>query len=302
MRSYARIGPPAWAAITDDRGKLRSRIRDEDFNYLDYQVRSWQDGLPKVLQPDAITSPGRITEEESVIDSTSRATQFLRFILVLRASQFKIVILRPLLFSTQSVKANMKRVKAVAEMARESIDTIARMNADHDLYRRQQPILNVFLSSAISTLVLIYVHCLRNDPADCVSIARAGINTGLELLQLYAHCRSSQRLWKKLAGRNGMLGRLGFAQVYDEVAAATTRSVSSDPSPGTSSSAYMPDDLSSYFWANLCAPNYANYPDANIQFNENLQMEGNVPNLAQIMDLNSYMNCGDNSYMYGSMW
>jgi hypothetical protein len=302
MRSYARIGPPAWAAITDDRGKLRSRIRDEDFNYLDYQVRSWQEGLPKVLQPNAITSPGRITEEESAVDSTSRATQFLRFILVLRASQFKIVILRPLLFSAQSVKANMKRVRAVAEMARDSIETIARMNADHNLYRRQQPILNVFLLSAISTLVLIYVHCLRHDPAECVSVARAGINAGLELLQLYAHSRSSQRLWKKLAGRSGLLGRLGFAQVYDDAVTATTRSVSSDPSPGTSSSVYMPDDLSSYFWANLTAPNYPSFPEASIQFNEHFPVEGNVPNLAQIMDMNPYMNSGDNSYMYGSMW
>ncbi|KAJ9603042.1 hypothetical protein H2200_012337 [Cladophialophora chaetospira] len=231
MAAYARIGPPAWAAMTDERGRLRPRIRDEDFDYLDYQVRCWQDNLPVELRPqqNAKQSLGPSNALEIPLD---RGTHLLRYILYLRANQFKIVILRPLLFSAQTVRANIKRVKALTHIANDTIETITEMNASYDLYRKQQPILNVFLSSALSTLFLIHIHGLTGQKlcADelsyCSGMAREGINRGLAIIRAYSSSRSSQRLWKKFAGQHGLLSRLGFAS-QDNASSGTTASLES---------------------------------------------------------------------------
>lgn len=249
MISYIRIGPPAWASVTDERGRLKQRIKDEDFDYSDYQVQRWHDSLPAYLRFKTEITDYRDTQDGTV--SIDRGLQFLRYILYLRANQFRIVVMRPLLFSSQTYMANPRRVGIVAQIANDTVETIINMNEKDDLYKRQQPILNLFLSSALSTLFLVYIHSLREERMrtsdgtrnlpNCIQMVREGLNKGLGLVQSYSTYRSSQRLWQKFAGPQGLLPRLGLADQRVEVGVVTSEAL---PSAGASSNSSTRVDAS----------------------------------------------------------
>lgn len=310
MAAYARIGPPAWAAVTDDRGRLRPRIRDEDFDYLDYQVRCWQDNLPTDLRAEHITK--HVLNQKNILQTSSdRATHFLRYILYLRANQFKIVILRPLLFSVQTVRANIKRVKTLAQIANEIIRTIAEMDAVCDLYRKQQPILNVFLSSALSTLFLIYIYGLKgiapteDEGPSCAVTTREGINKGLRLIRAYSDSRSSQRLWKKFAGSRGLLSRLGF----------TVQGMPGSEAPGSvgSGSSTMPsslpdqhtlDEFSSLPWSDASLTGYTPIEGFDMIYDsrpqQDVSIDGQSP--VPIFGINPFLVPGAAGFLYEDAW
>lgn len=244
MTSYIRIGPPAWAAVTDERGRLKQRIKDEDFDYVDYQVQRWHDSLPAHLRFNTDS-----TESQGIGDcntSIDRGTQVLRYILYLRANQFRIVVMRPLLFSSQTYAMNIKRVRIVAQTANDTVERITEMNDKYDLYKRLQPILNLFLSSALSTLFLVYIHSLREERSPInddtrnlpsfTQMVRDGLNKGLELIQSYSTFRSSKLLWQKFAGPQGLLPRLGLAGKAENADMASS-GVHNSMSTGVSSNA-----------------------------------------------------------------
>lgn len=244
MTSYIRIGPPAWAAVTDERGRLKQRIKDEDFDYVDYQVQRWHDSLPANLRFHTdLTDIQGIGDLNYPLD---RGTQVLRYILYLRANQFRIVVMRPLLFSSQTYTANIKRVRIVAQIANDTIERITEMNDKYDLYKRLQPVLNLFLSSALSTLFLVYIHSLREERSptiddtyglpEFIQRVRDGLNKGLELIQSYSTFRSSKLLWQKFAGPQGLLPRLGLAD-KTEKAQMTSSVADTTMSTGVSSNA-----------------------------------------------------------------
>ena len=311
MASYTRIGLPAWTSVLDERGKVRPRFRDEDFEYLDYQVRCWQESLPVELRPEEI--PKHIpTTATALQTSMDRGTQFLRFILYLRANQFKIVILRPLLFSARTVRASIKRIQNLAHVANDSIETIMRMNATYDLYRKQQPILNVFLSSALSTLFLVYIHTLKGSGSDTTTselsygstTAREGIDKGLALIRSYSGFRSSQRLWKKFAGRRGLLSRLGFTE-HDNVEPDTAGSMQPSSSP----------DLPPTLHGNNLSENYSTIPWDNAHFAAYPALEGldffNGTNFqsgppssdfSPLPYMNPFLIPSDVGFLYNDMW
>ncbi|KIV79888.1 hypothetical protein PV11_07429 [Exophiala sideris] len=213
MSTYMRMGPRAWAAVTDERGQLKGRINNEDYAFVDWQVSRWEENLPRDL---------RIRRDSPVVDqidpqaSLDRGTLLLRFILYLRADQFKIVIMRPLLFSTQTFSTNIEQVKDMTRLANDIIETIVTADGTYNLYSTQQPLFNLFLSSALSTLLLIYVHSSPGHGSapnldylpEMDRTVQHGIEKGLTLLRSYSQSRSSQRLSKKIAS---LLQRLGFS-------------------------------------------------------------------------------------------
>lgn len=240
MAAYIRIGPPAWAAVTDERGRAKQRVKDEDFDFVDYQAQRWLENLPAYLHLDKTGDDSKYTDQ---------GTQFLRFILYLRANQFRIVITRPLLFSSHTYMENRKRVRIVAQIARDTIEKIEEMNEKYDLYKKQQPNLNLFLSSALSTLFLVFIHGLREertcpseearDLAARMQNVREGINKGLALVQSYSTYRSSQRLWQKFAGPHGLLSRLCLAdQTRATDTATSTLPTSGSDVPSQSDAGY----------------------------------------------------------------
>lgn len=261
MTSYMRMGPRAWASVTDDRGRLKYRINSEDFEFIDFQVRRWQANLPEDLRVDGTSIDNE--SELAFAKTLDKGTQFLRFILYVRANQFKIVIMRPLLFSSQTFQANLEHVHKVVRLAADNIATIVTMNERYGLYEKQQPVLNLFLSSALSTLFLISVHLMSNPQSDprpeFSKEVQHGINKGLELLRLYSYCRSSQRLSNKFAT---LLHRLGFSKAtQSRVANAQVPQQHSDSSPdmagdmvmvgADSSSSSASFEFSSWNWSNF---------------------------------------------------
>lgn len=217
MTSYMRMGLRAWGAVADERGQLKYSISNEDFEFIDYQVRQWEESLPPELR---ILRDGTAVGPIYSDTSPDRGTQILQFVLYLRANQFQIVIMRPLLFSTQTFNTHIERVKHMAQLAEDTIGVITLADQRYGLYANQQPIFNLFLSSALSTLLLIYVRSLpgrgmiasRDDHPDMDRTVQHGINKGLELLRSYSHSRSSQRLSKKIAS---LLQRLGFSLPHE---------------------------------------------------------------------------------------
>ncbi len=286
--------------MTDERGRLRPRIRDEDFNYLDYQVRCWQDNLPTELRPERIAkhNPGPSVVLESSLD---RGTHFLRYILYLRANQFKIVILRPLLFSPSTVRANIKRVNALTHIANDTIETITDMNANYDLYRKQQPILNVFLSSALSTLSLVYIHGLKTKTSGtdellhCSAMARQGIDRGLCIIRAYSQSRSSQRLLKKFAGQHGLLSRLGFT---------TEKTTGAEMTTSSSTWRLLHNESSSIPWP---PGPLAGYPslDGFGAFNHNFLQPGvalDEYSPLPIVGMSPFLVSSDGNFLYDDVW
>ncbi|KAI1629539.1 hypothetical protein EDD37DRAFT_604424 [Exophiala viscosa] len=213
MTTYMRMGPRAWAAVTDERGQLKGRINNEDYEFVNWQVSRWEESLPREL---------RIRRDSPVVDQIDpqapldRGPLLLQFVLYLRANQFRIVIMRPLLFSTQTFNTNVAQVKDMTRLANDTIEMIVTADGTYGLYATQQPLFNLFLSSALSTLLLIYVHgSPAHGPApdlDCLpamdKTVQQGIEKGLKLLREYSLSRSSQRLSKKIAS---LLQRLGFS-------------------------------------------------------------------------------------------
>jgi hypothetical protein len=254
MASYVRFGAQAWYAVTDDHGRLKTRPKDDVFDYLEYQVRRWQESLPEDLRHRRDLSDTSTTDNlmESGIDWSNFT---LRSILDLRANQIKILVLRPLLFSPQTITSNSTRVAAVADVARDTIHKLIEIDKQSDIYRNRLPILNHFLSSALSTLFLVYVHYSRYPGVHAsvgreslnIAVVREGIVEGLSLVKSYSSCRSSQRLWNKFAGPQGLLFCLGFLRRVDDGLTSTSNtSLKPSHSTGTASENigdFLPNDL-----------------------------------------------------------
>ncbi|KIW98776.1 uncharacterized protein Z519_00439 [Cladophialophora bantiana CBS 173.52] len=236
MTAYMRMGPRAWNAMTDERGQLKCTISKEDFEFIDFQVQRWEESLPKELR---ILRHQPLVDRNDPVKPPDRGTQLLRFILYLRANQFKIVLMRPLLFSTQTFQQNIQQVMHMTQFANDNIEMIVTADKTCGLYAKQQPLFNLFLSSALSTLLLIYVHSLpghgmvasHDDLPETVRTAQFGINNGLELLRSYSLSRSSQRLSKKITS---LLQCLGFSLLAsDNQTTGATKAPSSSSSEGS---------------------------------------------------------------------
>lgn len=215
MASYVDFGAQAWAGLLDSRGRLKGQFEENNYQYLSYQVKRWQESLPEDLQPQRhfTQNPQSGSPPTSEPDN---ATSSVRCMLYLRANQIKILILRPLLFSARSARAKPDRVCEVSQIAKDTIDRIVEMNQATDLCSKQWPILSQFLSSALSTLLLLHVQLLHglqlkpisNSQLDGMTIQK-GIKDGIHLIRT-AKSRSCRRLWDRLNRPSGLLRRLGF--------------------------------------------------------------------------------------------
>ncbi|KIV97891.1 hypothetical protein PV10_01591 [Exophiala mesophila] len=318
MTAYARIGPPAWASIIDGSGRLKPQIKDEDFDYMDFQVRRWQDSLPRdlVLGSESVADEAASMASNSSLD---RGTQFVRSMLYLRANQFKIVIFRPLLFSPRHARAHSKRVRQLTQLATDNVNHIIDMNENQDLYQKHQPLLNIFLSSALSALFLVYVHSLkvqgRYGQADKklfadAENARQVIGKGLGLLQMYLHCRSSKRLWKKFTSTPGILNRLGFAHLASK---APPTNVSADEASFNSFSGARPPqgyqtsadhDMGSLSWNNFNIPPYCGSEGSEHLAGGDFQPTnafGHFPN-SSFFEFNPLLIPGDPALAFDDLW
>lgn len=209
MRSYVQFGAQIWYSITDEHGKFKRRLKEETFDFLSYKVKSWQESLPKALQ----SSQDELGSVES-IPFEDRKAYLIRSILFLRANQIRILVLRPLLYSYQTAKANPGHADTLVQLATNTINKVLEMDRQSNLYRTQIPILNHFLSSALCSLFLVLAHYSRLSTTELTTSESAAvvdaIANGLSLLRTYLFSLSSQRLLRKFTGPQGLISHLGL--------------------------------------------------------------------------------------------
>lgn len=209
MRSYVQFGAQIWYSITDEHGKFKRRLKEETFDFLSYKVKSWQESLPKALQ----SSQDELGSVES-IPFEDRKAYLIRSILFLRANQIRILVLRPLLYSYQTAKANPGHADTLVQLATNTINKVLEMDRQSNLYRTQIPILNHFLSSALCSLFLVLAHYSRLSTTEFTTSESAAvvdaIANGLSLLRTYLFSLSSQRLLRKFTGPQGLISHLGL--------------------------------------------------------------------------------------------
>lgn len=212
MKSYVQFGARVWYSVTDEHGRFKQRLKEETFDFLNYKVKSWQESLPEILRP----SEGELRSLGENILSDSRKAYFLRSVFFLRANQIRILVLRPLLYSHQTARANPSRVGTLVQLTTSTIDKLIEMDHQTNLYRTQIPILNHFLSSALCSLFLVLAHYSRPftmEPSsnEITSVIDA-IANGLGMLRSYLFSQSSQRLLRNFTGPQGLMSHLGLLQ------------------------------------------------------------------------------------------
>lgn len=234
MSSYIRIGAQLWESLLDSRGKLKTAFKDEDFDFMEYQVQRWQQALPEELRPEHVPA----SLQGNQLKVTSGSTIFsMRILLYLRANQIRILVLRPILFSTQTASTHQRRIESLINVARDNIEKLVQVDHTSDVYRKQQPFHNHFLASALSALFLVVAHQSRDaayrpqteaGPYSCAAV-RETIFKALDLIKSYSSLsRSCRRLLHSIDGPRGLLMRLGLLR-RDECQSVTDSQRTTSP-------------------------------------------------------------------------
>lgn len=224
MLPYIRLGAQLWESLLDNRGILRTAFKDEEFDFMEYQLQRWQKALPEHLRPEHVAVSLQRTEPHEFSNGTIFAT---RVLLYLRANQIRILVQRPILYSNQATSTHRRRVESLIAVARDSIEKLIQVDEISDIYRKQQPFHNHFLNSALAALFLVIAHQSHNTaynaPAESgphsSAAVRESIFKALDLIRSYsATSRSCGRLLRRFEGPRGLLIRLGLLRRNDQPA------------------------------------------------------------------------------------
>ena len=200
MIEYSRLGGRVWRSVTgwEDGGELRR----EDVGYLDYKITEWQKSIPSALQLQGTGQVSGLTAQP-----TSRAMHRLQIILLLRTTQMRILIYRPVLHSASSIATNRGYAETVVELARDTIRVLTHLNQTTDIYRAQQVCFNYFLISALAVLFLASCHA----PVQFSERCKEEFYMALELVKSFSS-RSyvSKRLWRTIKGLKEVGPKLGL--------------------------------------------------------------------------------------------
>lgn len=198
MISYFRLGSRVWYSGLGFAGNMD--IKRDEIGYLDYQVLQWHRDIPPYL---------RYNPEDPLQDSEkiSRGMRRLRVLVHIRFLHMRILIHRPLLHSASSIHENQSSASTAVELAKESIRTLARLNAVSDIYRSQQVCFNHFLVSALAVLLLAVSH----DPSTYNRVVRDELFAALDLVKGFStKSYVSKRLWEMIRGLREVANKLGI--------------------------------------------------------------------------------------------
>lgn len=198
MIAYFRLGSRVWYSGLGFSGN--TDIKRDEIGYLDYQILQWYRDIPPFLQ----FHPEDPTQES---DKVSRGLRRLRVLIHIRFLHMRILIHRPLLHSATSMQDNQRDAAIAVDLAKESIRTLARLNATSDIYRNQQVCFNHFLVSALAVLLLAVSH----DPVTYNRIVRDELFMALDLVKGFStKSHVSRRLWGMIRGMREVAIKLGI--------------------------------------------------------------------------------------------
>ncbi|CZR39267.1 uncharacterized protein FPRO_05541 [Fusarium proliferatum ET1] len=144
-------------------GTLASRLQDSSStqDYLQFRVLQWQQNLPQRLQFRGIDDKFDMATEK-------RGDYKLRLILYLRANQMRTIILRKAASRFGSHNIDTSNFQVMIQVARDSIQVLARLARETDIYHAQHKTFNHFLETALSSLLLVTCYASPDQSKSCL--------------------------------------------------------------------------------------------------------------------------------------
>ncbi|KAF5591679.1 fungal specific transcription factor [Fusarium pseudocircinatum] len=144
-------------------GTLASRLQDSNStqDYLVFRVLQWQQNLPRRLQFNGI-------DDEFDMAIEKRGHYKLRLMLYLRANQMRTIILRKAASRFGSHNIDTSNFEVMIQVARDTIQVLARLARETDIYHAQHKTFNHFLETALSSLLLVTCYASPDQSKSCL--------------------------------------------------------------------------------------------------------------------------------------
>ncbi|KAJ4281990.1 hypothetical protein BFJ70_g7802 [Fusarium oxysporum] len=144
-------------------GTLAPRLQDSGStqDYLQFRVIQWQQNLPRRLQFRGIDDKFNVATEK-------RGDYKLRLMLYLRANQMRTIILRKAASRFGSHNIDISNFQVMIQVARDSIQVLARLAKETDIYHAQHKTFNHFLETALSSLLLATCYASPDQSKSCL--------------------------------------------------------------------------------------------------------------------------------------
>ncbi|KAF5668317.1 fungal specific transcription factor factor [Fusarium denticulatum] len=144
-------------------GTFASRLQDSNStqDYLQFRVLQWQQNLPRRLQFNGIDDKFDMAIEK-------RGHYKLRLMLYLRANQMRTIILRKAASRFGSHNIDTSNFEVMIQVARDTIQVLARLARETDIYHAQHKTFNHFLETALSSLLLVTCYASPDQSKSCL--------------------------------------------------------------------------------------------------------------------------------------
>lgn len=175
-------------------------------DFLQGQFLGWHRSIPRSLKfqhPNGQTMSGEFGIEQP------RRLQSLRTQLYLRCNEMRILLYRPLLFSSNSLHPHLATGKVVVSTATDSIRVLWHLHKTSGLYEKLQVCFNHFLESSVAVLFLALAHA----PSHFTSAYKEGIGQAKEIIGSFAdQSPLSKRLYQRVIHLEGLANGLQLRQ------------------------------------------------------------------------------------------
>ncbi|KAL6790965.1 hypothetical protein J3E68DRAFT_443228 [Trichoderma sp. SZMC 28012] len=212
MIAFASIGSRVWASRVYIQNHGLHGERDE-ITYLDFQIQHWSNALPSSLrlfdtQAYPLEELGMATALNTPLDFTGMGDKslFIRSLLYLRANELRILIHRPALHSSDSIRKNPQSARTAINVARRSLNLLLYLYHLPTLHPMHHVCATHFLASSLTVLLLVVIHA----PEDLGAEVRDQLLSALSLLEELSTTTShSESLWSTVRAYRGQIKTLG---------------------------------------------------------------------------------------------
>ncbi|OBS28350.1 hypothetical protein FPOA_02289 [Fusarium poae] len=188
MVSYARLCSKVWEELPLDSSPLS--VPKDKVDLFDFLTQKWMHSIPHNLQ---LVFP-RLSQAPQ---QQSRTLQRLRTLLYLRGNHIRSLVLRHHVMSTANLRADLQGAQLVVSLAQDTIQVLLHLNETSDIYARQKPTFNYFLTAALASILL----AVCNAPDVFANRCRQDFRDAVKLLEnISQQGQVSRRLWKSIRG------------------------------------------------------------------------------------------------------
>ncbi|KAL6921136.1 hypothetical protein FSST1_005162 [Fusarium sambucinum] len=188
MVSYARLCSKVWEELPLDSSPLS--IPKDKVDLFDFLTQKWMHSIPHNLQ---LIFP-RLSQAPQ---QQPRTLQRLRTLLYLRGNHIRSLVLRHHVMSTANLRADLQGAQLVVSLAQDTIQVLVHLNETSDIYARQKPTFNYFLTAALASILL----AVCNAPDVFANRCRQDFRDAVKLLEnISQQGQVSRRLWRSIRG------------------------------------------------------------------------------------------------------